>query len=72
VRDFNFDYEFNKYSLPDLARLFGISDNEASDSIAEEVLKRWPDATSMSDFPGTQIYKNFANRGGRDGRGSAG
>ena len=58
VRDFNFDYEFKKYKVPGLARLFGISDNEASDRIAEEVLKRWPDVTSMSDFPGTVRYRD--------------
>ena len=57
VRDFDFDYEFNKYKVSALARLFRISDNEASDSIAEEVLKRWPNATSMSDFPGTVRYR---------------
>ncbi|MCB1782628.1 MAG: NACHT domain-containing protein [Alphaproteobacteria bacterium] len=57
VRDFDFDYEFNKHKVSDLARLFGISNNEACDSIAEEVIKRWPDATSMSDFPGTERYR---------------
>lgn len=50
--DFKFDYEFNKTEISDLARLFGISQNEASDYIAEEVIKRWPKAKGMSDFPG--------------------
>lgn len=57
VRDFDFDYEFIKYKVSALARLFGVSDNEASDSIAKEVLKRWPNATSMSYFPGTVRYR---------------
>ena len=62
VRDFNFDYEFNKYKVSSLARLFGISDNEASDSIAEEILKRWPNATSMSDFPGPERWHGSDDR----------
>ena len=49
---FGFDYEFNKYKIPELARLFHISDNEANDLIADEVVSRWPKSKSMSDFPG--------------------
>ncbi|MCY6380232.1 hypothetical protein [Hoeflea prorocentri] len=54
--DFDFDYEFDKYKVPNLENLFWISKNEASDSIAAEVIKRWPDAKSMSDFPGGIRY----------------
>lgn len=55
--DFGFDYEFNKHRVPELARLFGISDNEASDLIADEVMKRWPNVKSMSDVPGFDRYR---------------
>jgi len=55
--DFGFDYEFNKYKVPELARLFGISNNEASDFIADEVIKRWPNVQSMSDVPGFVRYR---------------
>lgn len=55
--DFGFDYEFNKYKISDLGSLFWISDNEASDLIANEVIKRWPGSKSMSDFPGGVRYR---------------
>lgn len=55
--DFNFDYEFDKHMVSDLGRLFWISKNEASDFIADEVIKRWPDSKSMSDFPGGVRYR---------------
>ncbi|MDG4720727.1 hypothetical protein [Thalassospira aquimaris] len=55
--DFGFDYEFEKYKVCDLGRLFGISKNEANDFIADEVIKRWPDSKSMSDFPGRYRYR---------------
>ncbi|MBB93460.1 MAG: hypothetical protein CML68_02460 [Rhodobacteraceae bacterium] len=56
--DFGFDYDFDKYKVSNLARLFGISDNEASDCIADEVIQKWPDAKSMSDFPGGIRYRH--------------
>jgi len=56
--DFDFDYEFDKHKISDLARLFWISKNEASDLIADEVIKRWPDSKSMSDFPGGFHYRD--------------
>lgn len=55
-RDFSFDYEFEKHKVSELGRLFGISENEAADAIAEEVIKRWPGSTSMSDFSGRVHY----------------
>lgn len=60
--DFGFDYDFGKYKVSNLARLFWISDNEASDCIADAVMQQWPNATSMSDFPGGVRYR----RGGDD------
>lgn len=55
--DFDFDYEFEKYKVSNLGSLFWISKNEASDFIADEVIKRWPSAKSMSDFPGGVRYR---------------
>jgi len=55
--DFGFDYEFNKSKISELGRLFWISENEASDLIANEVMKRWPGSKSMSDFPGRVRYR---------------
>jgi hypothetical protein len=54
---FDFEYDFKRYKVTDLARLFGISDNEACDYIADEVTKRWPDATGISSFPGGIRYR---------------
>jgi hypothetical protein len=56
--DFGFDYEFDKNEVSDLGRLFWISKNEASDLIADEVIKRWPDSKNMSDFPGGVRYQS--------------
>ncbi|MBL5864355.1 hypothetical protein JBO49_27530 [Serratia fonticola] len=55
--DFGFDYEFKKNKISDLAQLFWISHNEASDYIADEVIKRWPSAKRISDFPGKIRYQ---------------
>lgn len=55
--EFGFDYDFKKHEIPSLASLFWISDNEASDCIADEVIRRWPSAKSMSDFPGGVRYQ---------------
>jgi hypothetical protein len=55
--DFGFGYEFDDYKVSELGSLFGISKNEANDFIAEEVIKRWPDVKSMSDFPGLLRYR---------------
>ena len=55
--DFDFDYDFKKHKVSDLARLFWVSKNEARDCIADEVIKRWPGTKSMSDFPGGVRYR---------------
>ena len=56
--DFGFDYEFDKHEISGLARLFGISKNEASDCIAEEVIKLCPGTRRMSDIPGRVRYRH--------------
>ncbi|WP_374425097.1 hypothetical protein [Paracoccus sp. (in: a-proteobacteria)] len=53
---FQFDYDFNKYQVSRLACLFGISEGQASDAIAEAVQKKWPDARNMGYFPGQERY----------------
>lgn len=55
--DFDFDHDFKEYKISELARLFWMSNNEASDCIADEVIKRWPESKSMSDFPGGVRYR---------------
>ncbi|MBO6581984.1 MAG: hypothetical protein JJ954_03390 [Hyphomonas sp.] len=55
--NFEFDYEFDKQQVSEFTRLFCISKSEASDLIADEVVKRFPSATSMTDFPGGVRYK---------------
>jgi len=55
--NFDFEYDFTKYKVADLARLFGISDNEACDCIADEVIKQWPDATGISSLRGGIRYR---------------
>lgn len=55
--DFGFEYEFEKYRIAELARMFWLSDNEAGDFVAEEVIKRWPGKKSMSEFPGQFRYR---------------
>lgn len=49
---FTFDYEFTKYEVESLARLFGISEGQSTDAIASEVTQRWPGAKDMDFFPG--------------------
>ncbi len=55
--DFSFDHDFMEYKTSSLARLFAISNNESSDFIANEVMKRWPNSKNMSDFPGRARYR---------------
>jgi hypothetical protein len=55
---FDFDYDFKKYKISSLGRLFWISQNEATDLVAEEVIKRWPASKNMSDFPGGVRYRS--------------
>ncbi|HDX8401595.1 TPA: hypothetical protein RQN00_001685 [Aeromonas dhakensis] len=55
--NFEFEYEFDKSNISSIAELFWISHNEASDYIAAEVLKLWPNATSISELPGGIRYR---------------
>lgn len=55
--NFGFEYDYERYKISNLARLFWISDNEASDYISDEITKRWPSANKISDFPGGIRYR---------------
>ena len=57
--DFRFDYDFTKYEISGLARLFGVSEAEAADAVAQEVLKRWPETTDMTSFSGQDHYRRM-------------
>jgi len=48
--EFHFDYDFTKYQIDDLARLFGISKGEASDAVSDAVRRQWPDVEDMGYF----------------------
>jgi len=54
--DFRFDYEFAKHEISALARLFNLEQATVEDAMAAEITHRWPDATSLDDFPGRQRY----------------
>lgn len=54
---FSFDYEFNKTEVTQLAWIFGLSQGEAVDAVADEIKKRWPEATSLRYFPGRDRYR---------------
>ncbi|WP_421789242.1 dsDNA nuclease domain-containing protein [Hyphobacterium sp.] len=60
--DFDFHYEFGKHEIAGLARLFGIAENEAADAVAQEVLRKWPNKKSISDFPGNTPYRHETNQ----------
>lgn len=53
---FRFDYEFAKHEISALARLFNLEQATVEDAMAAEITHRWPDATSLDDFPGRQRY----------------
>lgn len=62
-RSYRFDYDFNKSKVSDLARLFGISNGEASDAIFDVVQNEWPGAEDMDYFPGHErFYHHRTNR----------
>lgn len=54
--DFRFDYEFTKHELSSFAHLFNISQGDAQDKIAEQIMLQWPGISSMNDFPGRERY----------------
>jgi hypothetical protein len=54
---FRFDYEFTKSEISNLAHLFNIAPAAVKDTIAAEITRRWPEATSMDFFAGRQRYE---------------
>jgi len=54
--DFSFDYEFNKYEVSGLARLFGLAEGTVTDLLANEIVARWPRAKDMDYFKGHDRY----------------
>lgn len=54
--NFRFDYEFAKSEISALAQLFNVGKATVVDAMAAEITQRWPDATSLDDFPGRQRY----------------
>lgn len=54
--NFRFDYEFAKHEIRTLARLFNLEQATVEDAMAAEITHRWPDATSLDDFPGRRRY----------------
>lgn len=61
VSGFHFDYDFDKYAISKLARLFGISKNEATDALADEIVKQWPDAKGLDFFHGSERYRRSSS-----------
>ena len=53
---FRFDYEFNKNEIEAFARLFQISQGEATDAVAGQITERFPGAADMSFFGGGERY----------------
>lgn len=56
ISDFHFDYEFTKHEVSSLSRLFNISKAMVKDAIVAEIQRRWPNATSMDYFPGSERH----------------
>lgn len=54
---FRFDYEFTKHEIGTLAELFNVPDATVEDAIASEIMRQWPEATSMDYFPGHERYQ---------------
>ncbi|RJG01630.1 NACHT domain-containing protein [Noviherbaspirillum sedimenti] len=54
---FRFDYEFTKHEISTLAWLFNVEQATVEDAITAEITRRWPEATSMDFFPGSERYQ---------------
>lgn len=50
--DFNFEYDFEKYKITDLGRMFGVPQWEAGDRCIRWIRTMSPDSSSMYDFAG--------------------
>jgi hypothetical protein len=57
ISNFRFDYEFAKSEISSAARLFNVGKATVVDAMATEITRRWPEATSLDDFPGRQRYE---------------
>jgi hypothetical protein len=55
--NFRFDYEFAKSDISSLAYLFNIPQSTVEDLIAAEIVRRWPEVTSLDQFPGHDRYQ---------------
>lgn len=55
--NFRFGYEFTKHDINALAWLFNVAKAKVEDTIAAEITRQWPDATSLDSFPGHQLYQ---------------
>jgi hypothetical protein len=53
---FHFGYDFTKYEITALARLFNIPTAEAEDAIAAEITRLWPEASSLDFFSSRLRY----------------
>ncbi|MCO4887918.1 NACHT domain-containing protein [Cupriavidus sp. WGtm5] len=54
---FRFDYEFTKSEISTLAHLFNVPQAMVEDTIAAEITRRWPEATSLDFFDGRKRYE---------------
>jgi NACHT domain len=57
ITEFQFDYEFAKTEISTLARLFNIAQARVEDAIAAEIIQRWPEASSLDFFKGSERYR---------------
>lgn len=57
---FHFDYEFTKHDISNLAQLFNVAQAVVEDVMVAEIIRRWPEASSMDYFAGRE--RHFADR----------
>ena len=54
---FRFDYEFTKSEISALAHLFNVPQAMVEDTMAAEITRRWPEASSLDFFLGRERYE---------------
>lgn len=54
---FRFDYDFAKHDISALAHLFNVSQAMVEDTMAAEITRRWPEASSLDFFLGGERYE---------------
>lgn len=54
---FRFDYEFTKSEISALAHLFNVPQAMVEDTMAAEIKRRWPEASSLDSFLGRERYE---------------